>query len=150
LPTLAEEIELKRSAVDEELRRLPESFAENPQVKLLSLFDEFNTCIKETTTGNESRPEFFEGLHKEFARLSTDITNTCPKFDILSTNTRINRSKKNTLSKGSDWDSRSSDFVASRESLEDNDSEYETELDGEAIAKPNKSSRLFILRLTKE
>ena len=143
MPKLEEEIELYRSAVDDELRSLPESFAENPQVKLLALFDEFITCVKDFTKGNESRPEFFKGLYKEFEKLAADITATCPKFDIciLSTN-RSQQRKKNTLTAKGDSDSNSSDFdPVSRESQGDRRSGSEFELDGEP--NKNETSRLL-------
>ena len=78
-----EEIQAYRSAVDEELRSLPESFSDNPQGKLLNLFAEFCACIKECTTGSDSQPEFFEGLYEEFGKLANDITRTRPNFEIL-------------------------------------------------------------------
>lgn len=79
---MAQEIEATLSAVQEELCSLPESFAENPQGKLLNLCAEFTACIKECTTGSEWHPKFFEGLYKEFEKLAKDIMGTRPNFEI--------------------------------------------------------------------
>jgi hypothetical protein len=75
-------MEAKLSVVQDGLRSLPESFSENPQGKLLNLCAEFNTRIRECTTGSESYPRFFEGLYDEFEILSKDITATRPNFEI--------------------------------------------------------------------
>ena len=76
------EIEAKLSEVQNGLDILPESFSENPQGKLLTLCTEFDSCIRECTTGSEPYSSFFEALYKEFETLSNEITATRPNFEI--------------------------------------------------------------------
>ena len=82
LPSLMNDIERKLQVVQEALDSLPQSFADNPQGKLLNLCAEFNACIKEYTIGSESYPDFFEDLYDEFEKLAKEITSTRPKFEI--------------------------------------------------------------------
>jgi hypothetical protein len=82
LPSLMKDIERKLQAVQEALDSLPQSFADNPQGKLLNICAEFNTCIKEYTIGSESHPDFFQDLYDEFEKLAKEITSTRPNFDI--------------------------------------------------------------------
>jgi hypothetical protein len=84
LPKLAQEIEDAKSSVDEDLRSLPESFAENPQGKLLNLFAEFISSVKERTAGKESDSQLLVGLYNEFERLASGITSTRLDFEISS------------------------------------------------------------------
>jgi len=85
--------------VEDGLAALPESFAANPQGKLLELCNSFIDCVADCTLGEESDPIFFEGLYEEFGRLSRNILATRPEFDIPKKATR-NETAANSLHSG--------------------------------------------------
>jgi hypothetical protein len=77
-----DDIEKKLQAIQEALDSLPQSFADNPQGKLLNICGEFNARIKEYTIGSESHPYFFQDLYGEFEKLSKEVMSTRPNFEI--------------------------------------------------------------------
>ena len=66
----------------EDLKRLPESFRGNEQVKLLDLCHQFTLEVEELTRGSSSYPSFFQDLHVKFLRLKKEIIRTQPSFEI--------------------------------------------------------------------
>jgi hypothetical protein len=81
---LQKELSLKKKKVREDLDRLPESFADNPQAKFLLLCGVFNTEIDKYTTAKSDRTSFFHGLQEEFLKLEKEIMGTRSKFEIVS------------------------------------------------------------------
>ena len=74
---------LKKKKVQEDLDGLPESFADNPQAKLLLLCATFNADIYEYITAKPSRTTFFHNLQDEFWKLESRIMEARPKFEIV-------------------------------------------------------------------
>ena len=76
------EIEMKSNGIQEELESLPQSFADNPQGKLLNLCAEFTSSVRDYTSGTPAHLRFFQYLHDEFWKLAQEITLTRPNFHI--------------------------------------------------------------------
>jgi hypothetical protein len=64
------------------LDRLPQSFSDDPQTKLLALCSDFASELSKHANGNQKHPEFLQGLHKRFRELTGKIAKTRPTFDI--------------------------------------------------------------------
>lgn len=82
LPHLMDIVQMQLIVVQENLNSLPQSFADNPQGKLLNLCSEFNSRIQQSTTGTGSHLTFLRSMQMEFLKLAKDINNTRPRIDI--------------------------------------------------------------------
>lgn len=68
--------------VQEDLDRLPLSFSDNPQARLLGICDGFVLEIDQHTNGSPKHPEYLQDMHDEFLKLAEAIRATRPTFEI--------------------------------------------------------------------
>jgi len=81
LPTLKNALDTQRRTVEERLRKLPRSFADDPQGKLLELFGEFLSKIDNSVSGTLDL-ELFQWLKGHFGVLKDRLKKTKPEFDV--------------------------------------------------------------------
>jgi len=81
---LKNRLDLKSREVQQQLDGLPQSFADNPQARLLSLCGEFVSEMVKYVHGDASCPSFFQEINIEFGKLADGILGTRPLFDIPS------------------------------------------------------------------
>jgi len=82
LPSLRKELMSMKREVHSNLDRLPQSFSDDPQTKLLGLCGDFVSEIGEHASGTPKHPKFLKDLHQLFWKLSKEIAQTQPIFDI--------------------------------------------------------------------
>lgn len=82
LPEITETLFNKKKAVQSELDGLPNSFADAPQAKLLTLCNEFIARIAHCTSGNENQPDLFLKVQAHFRKLKESLSDTKPGFDV--------------------------------------------------------------------
>jgi hypothetical protein len=82
LPSLKRDLTHMMRDVQRSLDRLPQSFSDEPQTKLLSLCADFVLEIGEHTKGDTNHPKFLQDLHEEFQKLAEEIVDTKPNFGI--------------------------------------------------------------------
>jgi hypothetical protein len=80
---LSRELSAKMEAFQHDLKLLPESYAANPQGKLLELCHLFISELDDEARGNPNRPSLFQALHVKFIGLKEEVRRTRPHFEIV-------------------------------------------------------------------
>jgi hypothetical protein len=77
---------------------------DSPQPKLLSLCNKFVGDIYELTSGDQSKPEFFQYVREQFLELKLSLKATAPAFNIQQTgeNSASGSPRRNTRNKKRD------------------------------------------------
>jgi hypothetical protein len=86
LPGIKEKVSHKMREIQADLEGLPQSFADNPQEKLLGVVNKFHWEVDELTNTKSRQPLLCQNLGEdylnEYTRLSSQLQATEPKFEV--------------------------------------------------------------------